>query len=67
MIDNVRSTLFMFTPQRELIPDDSKRTKQGEPPFAISSSGSSARIRGFAKWTSQRRDFIGLGLRLSAG
>src|SRR6266404_3850650 len=35
---------------------------RGQPPSAISGSGSSARIVGFAKRTSRRRDVIGFGL-----
>src|SRR5713101_2684053 len=62
MIDTVRSTLFMFTPQRKLTQDNSKRKNRGQPPSAVSGSGSSARIRGFARRTSQRRDVIGFEL-----
>src|SRR6202022_2811939 len=45
MIDNVRSTFFIFTPQRELTKNGQKRRNCGPPPSAISGSGSSARIR----------------------
>src|SRR5258708_23952358 len=62
MIDNVRSTLFIFTPQRELTQHDLKRRIRGQPPSAIFGSGSSARIPGFAKRTSRRRDVIGFEL-----
>src|SRR6266404_3836452 len=62
MIDNVRSTLFIFTPQRKLTLHDLKPRIRGQPPSAISGSGSSARIAGFAKRTSWRRDVMGFGL-----
>jgi hypothetical protein len=52
MIDNARRALFMFTPQ--LTQDDYERRNCGQQPSTIFSSGSSARISGFARRTNQR-------------
>src|ERR1700704_6327233 len=57
MVDNVRSTLFMFVPQIGPTQDDLKRRTQGQRPPVV--SGSFARISGFARRTSRRRDVIG--------
>src|SRR5258708_36736774 len=51
--------------KEDLLQTIKKRRNQGQPPSAVSGSGSSARIRAFARRTSQRRDVIGLGLGLS--
>src|SRR3981081_4512693 len=49
MINSVRSILLMFTPQRELAQDDSKRKNRGQPPSAVSGSRSPAPPLGFCE------------------